>query len=323
MNESTASPIQTVRSPKRWPSAAAAADGPGGGLVSVAGGTAIRLSGTSNHSSFQSGSVFTEPPRSAVDSVQHGWTPPIAVHRKVARARRCGKDIAPMATIGDTLDALFSAERSARALHATLRGEGDAKLLPELRAATAAALALEDEDEATIRLVRLALLLGDLEGAEVVDLLIDILGGISPEARIAAGEALEGLAFDRFKEVALGIERALARLPKGSPALTELPFLLAEVGEPGCAKLLGRFLQNEEGEVVASAIEAIAELGDPAAIPFLAKLERDGRQVQLDDEEGGERVSIADLAHEAREILEEMASEAAPAPPPPPKKGRR
>ena len=193
-----------------------------------------------------------------------------------------------MATIGDTLNALFEAERTARAHHAALRGEGDEKLIPELRAATAAALALDDESEATIRLVRLALLLGDLEGDPVVDLLIDILGGVSPEARIAAGEALEGLAFDRFKEVALGIERALARLPRGNPALSELPFLLAEVGEPGCAKLLGRFLQNEDAEVVASAIEAMAELGDPAAIPMLAKLERDGRQVQLEDEEGGD-----------------------------------
>jgi len=32
--------------------------------------------------------------------------------------------------------------------------------------------------------------------------------------------------------VALGIERAIGRLPADSPALTELPFLLAEVGEP-------------------------------------------------------------------------------------------
>jgi HEAT repeat protein len=248
--------------------------------------------------------------------------------------------------IGENLKALFDAERRVRELHANLRGEGDQKLLPELRAATKAALALGDDDggEATLRLVRLAHLLGDLEGAEVVDLLVDVLGGMSPEARIAAGEALEGLAYDRFKEVAMGIERALERLPKNNPALSELPFLLAEVAEPGCAKLISRFLENPDAEVVASAIEALAELGDPAAIPFLSKLERDGRQVQLDEEEGGgggtERVSIADLAHEAKEILEELAQEdVAPRanptaggggnakrqgqkPQPPPKKGR-
>lgn len=221
-------------------------------------------------------------------------------------------------SIAETLQALFDAERKSRELHASLRSEGDSALVPELVTATRSALALEDENEASVQLVRLALLLGDLEGPEVVDLLVDILGGVSPEARIAAGEALEGLAFDRFKEVALGIERALERLPKTSPALTELPFLLAEVGEPGCAKLLGRFLQHGEAEVVASAIEALAELGDPAGIPLLAKLEKDGRQVQLDDEEGGERVAIADLAHEAKEILEELAGDASPPPPAPP-----
>ena len=234
-----------------------------------------------------------------------------------------------MASVDETLKALFDAERAARQHHSALRAEGDAKLLPALAKATAAALKLEEGEEATIQLVRLALLLGDLEGDKVVDLLIDILGGVSPEARIAAGEGLEGLAFDRFKEVALGIERALERLPKNDPALSELPFLLAEVGEPGCAKLLGRFLQHENAEVVASAIEGMAELGDPASIPFLAKLEKDGRQVQLDEDESGERVSIADLAHEAKEILEEMAADAAPVPPrkapppPPPRKGRR
>ena len=73
-----------------------------------------------------------------------------------------------------------------------------------------------------------------------------------------------------------------------------------------------------------AAIEVIvAELGDPVAIPLLAKLERDGRQVQLDDDEGGERVSIADLAHEAREILEEMEAEASPPPAARPSKGKR
>jgi HEAT repeat protein len=220
-----------------------------------------------------------------------------------------------MATIGDTLNALFDAERAARAHHASLRGEKDSELVPALAAATRTALALDDDAEASVRLVRIAHLLGDLEGDAVVDLLIDILGGPAPEARIAAGEALEGLAFERFKEVALGIERAIERLPKDSAALSELPFLLAEVAEPGCAKLLGRFLKHENAEVVASAIESMAELGDPASIPMLEKLGSDGRHVQLDDDEGGERVSIADLAHEAREILEEMAAEMS-APPP-------
>lgn len=208
--------------------------------------------------------------------------------------------------VKDALAGLFEAERRARALHAELVGSSRNDLVTALRDATKEALGIDDEDEAAVRLSRLALVLGDLDGDAVVDLLIDILASESAEARVTAGEALESLAFDRFKEVALGIERALGRLKKGSPALTELPFLLAEVGEPGCTKLLGRFLKHEDPEAVAAAIEAMAELGDPAAIPLLAPLEKDSRQVQIDDEDGGERVAIGDLAHEAREILTEM-----------------
>ncbi|MBX3185400.1 MAG: hypothetical protein KF819_00230 [Labilithrix sp.] len=213
--------------------------------------------------------------------------------------------------IRDDLTALFDAERAARKLHTALITQARAELVPELAEATRQAQAMTDEAEVSLRLARIAVVLGDLDGGDVVDLLIDILGSASPEARIAAGESLEGLAFDRFKEVALGVERAVKRLPKGSPALSELPFLLAEVGEPGCVKLLGLFLKLEDADAVASAIEAVAELGDPAAIPLLAPLERDARQVQLEEEGGeGERVGLGDLAHEAREILEELARSA-------------
>ena len=220
---------------------------------------------------------------------------------------------APMPSIKENLNALFDAERTARGLHGGLiaSSNGPEELVTVLRDATKAALVTGASDESSLRLTRIAALLGDLEGAEPVDLLIDILGSDSPEARVYAGEALEGLAFDRFKEVALGIERAVDRLPKGSPALTELPFLLAEVGEPGCVKLLGRFLKHADAEAVAAAIEALAELGDPAAIPLLAPLEKDPRQVQLEEEDGnGERVGLGDLAFEAREILEDLAKSA-------------
>lgn len=213
-----------------------------------------------------------------------------------------------MSQISDRLQTLFESERNVRSTHGALIVEERGALVSALTASVQEALAFADEDEATLRLCRLALLLGDLDGDKVADLLVDILGSQSPEARVVAGEALEGLAFDRFKEVALAIERAVDRLPKDSPALTELPFLLAEVGEPGCVKLLGRFLKHASADVVAAAVEALAELGDPAAIPLLAPLERDGRQVMLDDDAEGDRVAIGDLAHEARELLADLAS---------------
>ncbi len=212
------------------------------------------------------------------------------------------------------LDALFDAERAVRKTHEELLHGDRAALIKAVRAAVDSALADVGDagDDANVRLVRLAALLGDVEGGgEVaVDALIDILACEEPEARHVAGQALEDLAFDRFKEVALGIERALVRLPVGSAALTELPYLLAEVAEPGCVKLLGKFLQHADADAVASAIEALVEMGDPAAAAILAPLEKDARQVQL-DEEDAERVSIGDLAAEARQLLAEL--EPAPA----------
>ena len=121
--------------------------------------------------------------------------------------------------------------RAARKAHDELVDADPAIVLRLLEEASREALTLDvrDEDESSLRLVRLAGVLGEMQGPRVVDLLIDILGSDEPEARHAAGEALSGLAVDRFKEVALGLERAIERLPAGSPALAELPYLLVEV----------------------------------------------------------------------------------------------
>jgi HEAT repeat protein len=205
------------------------------------------------------------------------------------------------------LGALFDAERASRDAHddlARIGQEDPAKLLPAVERACHEALALDDEDEASLRLKSLAELLGELDGARVVDLLIDILGCEEAEARRAAGEALSGLAFDRFKDVALGVERALARLPEGNPALAELPYLLAEVPEPGVTKLLSRFLAHRDPDAVASAIEALVEIGDPSALPLLEPLAKDARRVDLEDEGGTEGdASIGELVSEALSLL--------------------
>jgi HEAT repeat protein len=210
--------------------------------------------------------------------------------------------------LGQTMDELFDAERAVRAAHAKLADTDPKTLLPAIEEAIKESRANDDEEERTLRLARLASLLGELEGAKVVDLLIDILGCEDPEARHVAGEALEDHAYDRFKEVALGIERALERLPVGNLALVELPYLLADIPEGGVLKLLERFLAHKDPDSVASAIEAIAELGDPAAAPLLARLEKDARHVQLEDDDGEEgKVTIGELAAEARELIEAAA----------------
>jgi HEAT repeat protein len=210
--------------------------------------------------------------------------------------------------LASTVAQLFAAERAARKAHDELTEAEPERLLPLLERSTAQALTLDevDEDEASLRLVRIAALLGEMQGPRAVDLLIDILGSDEPEARRAAGEALSGLAFDRFKEVALGVERALERLPSGNPALSELPYLLSDVPEPGVLKLLARFLGAGDVDAVASAIEAVVELGDPAAVPLLERLLGDTRRVQLEDDGGTEgEASLGELASEAIAMLSE------------------
>jgi hypothetical protein len=113
------------------------------------------------------------------------------------------------------------------------------------------------------------------------------------------------LAFDRFKEVALGVERALTRLPAGNIALGELPYVISEVPEPGVAKLLQQFLQHKDALAVASALEVLVDLGDPSAGPAIVRLERDNRTVPLEEDEDGQmaHVTIGELAREAKAIL--------------------
>jgi hypothetical protein len=233
--------------------------------------------------------------------------------------------------MADSLDAmlleLFDAERKVRSLHDRVAQAKEDEATEALAKAFDAATKEADEGESALRLVRIAGLLGEFEGPRVVDLLVDILGSNLDEPRSAAGAELEGLAFDRFKEVAKGIERALKRLPSGSPALPELPYILAEVPEPGVLKLLGEFLRHDDADAVAAAIEVSVEIGDPAFVKNLRPLVEDTRAVELADElnEGESEVTIGELAQEAIELLEGVGEpedeELVPAPNPQSKRG--
>jgi len=217
--------------------------------------------------------------------------------------------------LAKTLDSLFDAERQVRTHHAALAGADAGKVLDVLASALVTAQK-EAEDESSLRLVRIAEILAEIDGARAVDLLVDVLGAEAPEARLAAGEALEERGYARFKELALGIERAIERLPPHGAALVELPYLLAEIPEPGVLKLLGRFLKSEEPDVVASAVEALAQTADPDGIPLLMPLVKDKRVVSMEDGEGDEAtVTLGELAKEAIDLLQSAsrASEGGPA----------
>lgn len=209
------------------------------------------------------------------------------------------------------LSNLFDAERRVRELHDEIAQHDSEKLCDAVAKSISTAVQEPDAAEASMRLERLSALLGELETPRSVDLLIDILATEHPDARNAAGERLESLAFDRFKEVARGVERALKRLPVGSPALPELPYLLAEVPEPGVVKLLEQFLSHEDPDAVAAAIEVAVEVGEPSIAASIEKLKDDKRTVEMSDEnEDTAEVTIAELAADALSIFEAMAEEA-------------
>jgi HEAT repeat protein len=215
--------------------------------------------------------------------------------------------------VESALGELFLAEQKARDLADEIASSSPEIVLAVLIEAVERARELGDEKERIGRLDSVAKILGEIGNAGAVDLLIDILGSEEPEARHAAGVVLEDTAFERFKEVALGVERALARLPPDHLALSELPYILIEIPEPGVVKLVHRFLDHPNEEVVASAIEACVELGDPSSVGKLSRLERDTRLVELDDGESDRNadasVTIGELAKEARLLLQSIEPE--------------
>lgn len=208
-------------------------------------------------------------------------------------------------TLAQHLHEIFDADRRARELEAALVSKSAPEPLAALlTAATKEAFALEDETEAELRLVRLADLCAQVPGPSMADALITILGHSSARVRIEAGEALRDVAYERFKEVARAIERALER-DEGGLAMQELPFVLVEVHDPDPVPLMARFLQHSDPNVVGAAIEALADHGDPAAAPHLARLVDDPREAELEDLDEAS-APIGDLA---RAALEELGAE--------------
>jgi HEAT repeat protein len=202
----------------------------------------------------------------------------------------------------DLITRIFDAERTLRAAENELLAMPQNTVADVLSMATDTAMNLEDDAEASMRLERLAEVCARVPGPKMADALIRILDHDSPQARVQAAEALRDVGFDRYAELARAIERALDRNHEGQSML-ELPWVLAEIGEPSALPLIKRFLGHEDGEVVASAIESIMSLGDPAGIELLQPLTEDDREVELDDSED-ESATVGELALEAIAALE-------------------
>ena len=199
---------------------------------------------------------------------------------------------------------IFDADRHLRAAEARLMNADKARVIALLSAAVEEAKGLQDEKESAMRLERLADLCAQVPGPEMIDALLRILDDEAPRVRVHAAEALVDVAFERYAEVARAVERA-PKAGVGDLALQELPWIVAEVAEPSAVQLIGGLLGHDKPEVIASAIEALASLGDPAGVPLLQPLVDDGRSVGLDEYDGELNSSLGQLATEAIGALQD------------------
>lgn len=205
--------------------------------------------------------------------------------------------------IGATLQELVATERRARELHAALARKPRGELLAALGRAVRAA-AKGKSEVAALTLLCAARLYGEFETPEAVDGLIAILGGADADARLEAGEQLQGIAEDHFRLVAERVRRLTGRSGPPSAALLELPYVLAETGHPDVTALLAELLEHRDADVVAAAIEGLTLLGDRAAVERLEPLRDDRRPTELGGD-GRERfeATVGELALEAIEML--------------------
>jgi len=206
-------------------------------------------------------------------------------------------------SLPDELQRIFDADRALREAESVLlRKKASEELIGLLERETEIALHMEDRKEATLRLERLADLCAQVPGARMTDALIAILSDGEPRVRVAAGEALRDLGYERYAEVARGIERALDSNTDGL-AMCELPWVLAEIAEPSALPLIRRFLDHRSSDVVAAAIEALAQLRDADAVPDLERFVGDSRVVIIEDFEHETKTTLGELAAEALQML--------------------
>jgi HEAT repeat protein len=123
--------------------------------------------------------------------------------------------------------------------------------------------------------------------------------------RVSAGEALLDLGHSRYAEVARVFEKTIEE-GKRTAALAEIPYLLAEIGEPGGVKLCTKLLKHAEPDVVGAAIEALASLGDTNAIKDIEKLRNDKRPVPQEEELDSGEFTVGELAADAIEHLRSL-----------------
>lgn len=209
------------------------------------------------------------------------------------------------------IDELFAADRAIQNATQAILRTPHATLLAEIRKAVDEACKLDDEAEQALRLTALASLLPEIQGPGAVDLMIDILSTDNEEARSHVGFSIIETAQSRLGEVQKGIERALKRLPIGSPGLVVLPYVLLGLNELDVCPMLRPFLAHEDPEAVAAAIDVSVELEDERVIPWLEPLVHDQRKVRSteDGTDESQDTTLGELAEDAIRELHQLLSD--------------
>ncbi len=161
---------------------------------------------------------------------------------------------------------------------------------------------LANHDDDIDRLMRISELLADAGGALACQTLVRMLNHEDPTVRMDAGEGLLAIGREQYADVARAME-ACVNEGKATAALAEVPYLLAELGEPGGVKLSLRLLKHADADVVAAAIECLATLGDPSALKEIEKLRADKRTVTVEEELESDELTVGDLATDAADHL--------------------
>lgn len=210
--------------------------------------------------------------------------------------------------LDDKLSTVFAADRALRAAELEFLGTMGDDELAALARAVEHAFTLEDAEDAAIRLIRSADLLGEFQGPQVPALLLRMLDHEEPAVRDAAGNTLLDYGYSRYAEMARAIEK-LVDEGKAHTALKEVPFLLAEIGEPGGVKLCLKLTKHADAGVAAAAVEALARFGDPSVIKDLEKLRNDKRVVEPDgDDEAAPEGGGPTVGELVQEVLEHLRS---------------
>jgi HEAT repeat protein len=163
------------------------------------------------------------------------------------------------------------------------------------------------DGEVSIGFIRAAEMLVGLGGNRAATLLGEGLGHENEDIRMLAGDALTHLGEERLDNIMPAVEGVLER---GGVGAEEMPFILAELDHPEVPKILARFLDMANPQVVAAALEALVDAGDEGSQAEIEALVNDTREVEVDDSlEGESTTTIGQLAKEALEMLAERDSD--------------